>query len=187
MSPDDELGRFEEASEPKDYRWQVAHIWITFTEPGFHVQPAWSCDGVLCRCVAGGGSAHGTRARTRADALCHAVLTIYCSGVVAGRRRCVSMALARHCATSLLMLIDRIGYAVLLELAHLEWFGYTSMGPRILVRGGFHCYVGYTHALAVLLSIVCGVVTSRGCRLTGYSPRNTRTAASEADKSRSQV
>jgi len=144
MSSDDELGRFEEASEPKDYRWQVAHIWITFTEPGFHVQPAWSCDGVLCRCVAGGGSAHGTRARTRADALCHAVLTIYCSGVVAGRRRCVSMALARHCATSLLMLIDLMGYAMLLELAHLEWLGYTSMGPRILVRRGLHCYVGCT-------------------------------------------
>ena len=44
MSSDDELGRFEEASEPKDYRWQVAHIWITFTEPGFHGQSTWSCD-----------------------------------------------------------------------------------------------------------------------------------------------
>lgn len=45
---------------------------------------AWSCDGALCRCVARGGSAHSTRARTRAGAFCLAVLTIYCSVVMDG-------------------------------------------------------------------------------------------------------
>ena len=122
----------------------------------------WSCDGVLCRCVAGGGSAHGTRARTRADARYLAVLTIHCSVVVAGRRRCVSMAIARYCATSLLMLIDHMGCAVLLELAHLEWIGlhvydvatyFSIFGCRRipLLRG--------LHALAAL-SITGGVVAS---------------------------